>query len=102
MHHLDVVAFRESNTWQRQLFPDDLSEGQRLAQVRTGVLSVRVRDDRVRQLAGDLRTYAGQTGSCASEADGEAVMQEMGFALDTLNERIGEILRQLDDADDVS
>src|SRR5229473_2648308 len=33
-HHLDEMAFRESNNWRKNFLPDDLDEGHRQAQAR--------------------------------------------------------------------
>ena len=95
--HLDTMAIR--NTGKTQLLPDDLDEGYRLAQVRTSLLAVRVRDDSVRELAEQFRRISVDCTAAKSQEDRD---RQMHLAMQTniqLNERIGELLRTLDDAE---
>jgi len=50
MHHQDIMALKRTGQWQKQFYGDELSEAHRLAMARTTVLTVRVRDIRVREL----------------------------------------------------
>jgi len=50
MHHQDLMAFRKSGKWQKQLYDDELAESSRLANARSTMLAVRVRDQAVRDL----------------------------------------------------
>jgi hypothetical protein len=93
MHHRDVMAFRKTGEWQKQLFGEELSENNRLANVRCSMLAVRVRDDSVRDLVAVVKSHAGDAGMCASQEEGERAMRAMAAESEKLNQRIGELLR---------
>ncbi len=99
MHPQDVIAFRKPGGWQSQFPGDELSEDSRLANSRTAMLTVRVRDDRVRELVQTVKNHAVAAGICGSPEEGERAMNAMDAAFERLNPRIGEVLRQLDDAE---
>ena len=61
------------------------------------MLSVRVRDESVRGLMTEIKRYASDAAICATQEEGEQAMMGMIAVFETLNQRIGEILRQLDD-----
>src|ERR1700745_2000812 len=44
IHHQDEMAYRSSGKWSKQLLSDELDEGNRLAQARTGMVGARGRD----------------------------------------------------------
>src|ERR1700680_2831546 len=58
MHVQDIKAHNETGIWQRQLFGEELSEAARLAHARVALLSVRVRDEAVRNLVDDINQGA--------------------------------------------
>jgi hypothetical protein len=60
-HHLDEMAHRESNSWRRNLLPDDLDESYRVAQARVLMLGVRVRDETIRALGLELINFSALT-----------------------------------------
>jgi hypothetical protein len=99
IHHQDTMSFRSTGIWQRQLLPDDLNEGFRLAQVETSTLAARVRDDATRELVARFRKLCADSVISVSQAQGDGLMTNMSPMLDDLNQRIGELLRTLDDAD---
>jgi hypothetical protein len=97
MHHRDVMEFRKTGKWQKQLFGEELNENARLANARTSMLAVRVRDDPVRDLVQTVKSHAIAAAMCGSQEEGERAMTAMGAAFEQLNQRIGETLRKLDD-----
>ncbi len=97
MHHQDVMAYRKTGNWQKQLYDNEISEDFRLAHARTTMLSVRVRDDTVRDLVNTLKSHATNSGMCATQKDSELHIWEMTTTYENLNHHIGEILRSLDD-----
>ena len=99
MHHQDVMACRKTGKWQKQLFGEELAENSRIANARTSMLKVRVRDDSVRELLQAMKDHASAAGICGSQEEGDRAMDAMGAAFERLNQRIGEVLRQLDDAE---
>jgi hypothetical protein len=100
MHHLDSMAYRSSGKWHKQLFPSDLDEEHRLTQARTLMLAVRVRDDSVRELVDKLKSLCFETGVSATQEDSDHAITSATHAHKELNQRIGELLRALDDADE--
>jgi len=99
-HHLDEMAFRESNQWRKSLLPDDLDEAYRVAQARTLMLSVRVRDDAVRKLVDEFKSDSTATLFSANRDGASRAMAATSSAHDELHKRIGELLREIDSSDD--
>jgi hypothetical protein len=97
MHYEDVMAFRTTGKWQKQLIGEELAEKSRLANARTSMLAVRVRDDSARDLVQIVKDHATATVMSGSQEEGDRAMASMGAAFEDLNQRIGEILRTLDD-----
>jgi hypothetical protein len=101
MQHSDVMALRSGVQWHKQLYPADLDERAFSSNVQTTKLKVRVADEGVRELVSELRKDAGSVLMSDSEAAGEQASRRMTQTYDKLNERIGELLRKLDnDADE--
>jgi hypothetical protein len=95
-HHLHHMEHKTESTWQRKMLPNDLDEGYRLAQARTLMLSVRVRDDTIRELVQNFRSYSAETTTAQSASEADQGMAKSASAHVTLNERIGEVLREID------
>jgi hypothetical protein len=97
MHIQDIKAYRETSTWKRQLFEDDLSEANRSAHARVAVLTVRVRDEAVRNLVAEINQ--GTLGLTLAQTREVAMVASIGMttAFDKVQKRIGELLRELDD-----
>jgi hypothetical protein len=97
MHVKDLTEYRESGKWQRQLFPEDLAEQNRLAHARMAMLASRVRDDTVRLIVGDFKDAAVKSTMSPAKDESEQALSRMMTAFEALNQRIGELLRLLDD-----
>ncbi len=97
MDHLDKMEYRKTGEWGKHLFPEDLDEGAREAGVKTLMLMVRVRDDVVRDMVKKFRDHANAVGICRSETESRQALDGMTAVLGPLHERIGMILRKLDD-----
>jgi hypothetical protein len=100
-HFQDEEAFRTTGKWGDHLFPDDLDENNRLAHARTYMLGVRVRDDAARELMMKFKMYGDDVLKAKTRADSENAFGAMTAALDDLNQRVGEVLRSLDDIEQV-
>lgn len=99
MHHQDVMAFRQSGQWQKQQFGDDLSN-QYLHQVtETMLLGSRIWDDEVRRLADALREHTSRVSLSASEQEAERRMEAAAETQRALIQRIGQLVREMDEAD---
>jgi hypothetical protein len=100
MNHLAEMEFRKTGKWGGWLFPEGLSDEAHRANVTIMVLTSRVRDDRVREIVESFRHHANCVGIARTrEADREA-LEKMGELIQPLHERIGEVLRKLDDDED--
>jgi hypothetical protein len=96
IHHKDIMALR--TTGKQQLLPADLDEDYRVAQARTSMLASRVRDNAVRELVEQFRKFSTESTLVKTQEDNRALTAMMQIH-DQLNQRIGELLRTLDDAD---
>jgi hypothetical protein len=100
MHQHDEIAYRKSGDWQRRAYyPEDLSENDRIAMRRTAVLAVRVRDASVRELVQEFKDSASAVGMSASKEASDSAFYRMMPVFEELNQRIGEVLRKMDDED---
>ena len=97
MHHHDVMSLRRTGKWQKELYGEELSQNARLANARTMMLAVRVRDDVIREITGEFKAHAADAGRCLSQEKAEQHLSGMGDQFEKLNRRIGELLRTLDD-----
>ena len=96
----DVMAHRDTGKWQKQLYTDGLSDAFMEQQRQTTMLAVRVRDDSVREMVEALKRGCSAMAFARTENDNELTMTEMMALGDRLNQRIGELLRQMDDEED--
>lgn len=99
-HHLDVVAHRKTGKWQKQYLPEDLGEGLLVANTNVSRLRVRVRDEEIRRLAESFSKNCADIAVSGGEAVAEKTLRQMGSVLVELHERIGLVLRNLDDDED--
>jgi DNA-binding HxlR family transcriptional regulator len=95
------MAYRSTGKWGKQLLSDELDEGARLAQARTGMLAARVRDDTTRELTDKLKNRASDAIVARTPEDSERAEIDVTLIYTELNQRIGEVLRKLDDAEQV-
>lgn len=78
---------------------DDLSNDSLRLITETMLLASRVRDDEVRGLADQVRDQAAGVGHSSNEGEAERRMMAAAEMQSTLIQRIGEIVRGLDEAD---
>lgn len=103
MHHSDEMEFQRTGTWGGHLLPEDISDDAHQANVAMLVLTSRVRDQQIRELADSFRSEANKIGMPhrSREADRET-LTKIGEFLEPLHKRIGEILRRIDDDEDAA
>lgn len=99
MHHQDVVAFRQTGRWQRQQLSDDLDANYLQHNTDTMLLASRVRDAETRSLTDKLRTQTSAAGFSSTEKDAEGRMMAAADIQQALTQRIGQLLRELDEAE---
>lgn len=96
-HHQDVMAYKQSGKWLKQLLPPDLDEMLRDAQARTSMLMVRAQDDRLRELVEGLKKLEVGVTLARTPSESEGALKSMGELYEECNFRIGELLRGLKD-----
>ena len=97
INHEDVMASRSTGRYGRQLVGDELAETHRLANARVTTLRVRVRDQAVRDLVRDLQENGTLLVMCPSESESTRLFGTLFAVFNNLNERIGELLRGIDE-----
>lgn len=102
MHHHDVMTSRKTGKWATQLFDEDLDRRAHHAQMRTTMLSVRVRDKEVRELTRAFQADAASLPVVPTKEESDHAYARMTNKFDQLNEHIGQLLRALDDKLDSS
>ncbi len=99
MHHQDLITFRKSGQWQKQQFGDDLSNAHLHQNTETMLLASRVRDEKARSLADTLREQASVVVFSATEDEAECRMRAAADTQQALVQRIGQLVREMDEAD---
>lgn len=102
MKHHDTMAVRAGGEWGKQLLGEDLNNRSHLTNVQTTMLGVRVRDESVRNLLRELREECMHSQLAGSEAEAERALVKAASIFEKLNERIGELLRKLDDDEEAT
>jgi hypothetical protein len=97
MYAIDNKAYRDAGRWQRNLYSPDLDEADREANARTSMLGVRIRDGSIRELLQQFKNSSTGVTISRSKEETEVAMRNMATAFEALQQRIGEVLRTLDD-----
>jgi hypothetical protein len=98
--HDDLMAFRETGEWGRNQISEEANTGALEGHASINILRVRVNDHHIRTIAGNFSSACSRHVFCKSEAESDACMKEMSKHMTELNERIGEVLRTLDELED--
>lgn len=93
----DNRAYRQTGQWQKQLLGEELSENFRLAARRTSILNSRVRDDLVRELVQRFKDVSTGASFSPSKEAADSALNTMASVFEELNDRIGMLLRRMDD-----
>lgn len=106
-HVQDERMFRETGRWQRQPLGEEINQQIFLANRSVLLLTVRVRDQALRDAVSRFRSISNQTESLdnlrSNASDSElrsasfAALQNATTLIEQIHERIGELLRMLDD-----
>jgi hypothetical protein len=99
MHLHDLRDYRTTGVFHSQAYPDDVNEGCRAATALTSMLAVRVNDDKVRVLISAFKSAASDIGGAESPDDSDSDFHTMSTLFVELQERIGVVLRELDEDD---
>jgi hypothetical protein len=96
-NHHDVMTFRSTGKWERALLPDDVNKEALAAQSKSTMLMVRVRDMEVRHLTDAMKSYVSTVAIAKSQKDSDDALQLAWENHSQLNQRIGEILREMEE-----
>jgi hypothetical protein len=99
MHLHDLTDYRTTGVFHSKAYPDDVNENFRAATALTSMLAVRVNDDIVRVLISAFKSAASDIGDAESPDDSDSDFQTMSTLFVELQERIGVVLRALDEDD---
>jgi hypothetical protein len=99
MNHLDSIEYRTTGKWGGRRFPEDLNDDAHQANVSVMLLTSRVRDDDIRELAETFKSEANRVTLCQNAEEARYALEKMGIALRSLYERTREVLRKLDDGE---
>ncbi len=91
----DRAAFLQGASWGQALLPKDVDQGFHAAEVDVNRLRVRISDDKVREMSLALKTAAKNALTAGDMNSADALMSEAAKISISLNERIGELLRNL-------
>jgi hypothetical protein len=97
IHLCDRIEFKKSQQWHKNRYPDDLDENFRQATAQTSLLTERVHDAKVRDLARMFKAIATRLPSAADISESDETFGQMALLFQDLQERIGVVLRALDE-----
>ncbi|MBL6946981.1 MAG: hypothetical protein ISR47_10105 [Rhodospirillales bacterium] len=99
-HHQDTMAYLESGVWQKQLLTEEVNIGILHANTSLRELRVRVRDEDVRRISKDFSSKCTSVALSPNETDAKNAFSRLTVIADELSERVGVVLRSLDDDED--
>lgn len=104
MLYQDLLAASKSGEWQTQKFGEDLfgnglSNEHLLHNTETMLLASRVHDDSVRSLANELRDHSAKISMSPNQQIAEERMTSAAKVQQVLIDRIGQLVREMDEAD---
>lgn len=97
IHLEDERTYHQIREWNKMPHTQDASENCRLAFRRMSTFRVRVHDDTVRELAQKFQNYSSDVTTGDDRNMAFAALSGAFKVAEELNERIGEILRRIDD-----
>jgi hypothetical protein len=100
INHQNIMSLR--TTGKLGLITEEFNEGYRIRQATTSKLVSRVHDNSVRVLTDQFRDASVETIAATTEQEGNRAMNVAYAAFEQLNQRIGIVLRSLDDAEDAA
>ena len=92
----DAKMYREGVAWGEESTPDGLGETARNNFRAVTLTKVRVSDEVVRKLAGDLSALCTQVTLARTENEADEAMRSSSILYSSINEKIGEALRSLE------
>jgi hypothetical protein len=100
INHFNKMQQRKTGKWAGCLLPEELDKDASSSNAILLALTPRVRDERIREMVKTFRNHACNVGISWSEQAEQEAMDKMFEVVPPLHERIGEVLRKLDDDED--
>jgi hypothetical protein len=97
IYHAEVAAGRAGSEWRKNLMDEALYDESFRVMKRSNVLRVRVQDEQVRTLVKEMKDTSIGIIKSRDEKSGKKALSDMANVWDKLNERIGELLRKIDE-----
>jgi hypothetical protein len=97
LHEFDNLSYIQHGKRMVEPYPKKFTDANERDYPQTAVLGVRVRDDVVRALLSKLKSTLAAVQKAENQSDGIHAMAEASKQFVVLNDRIGEVLRMLDD-----
>jgi hypothetical protein len=94
--------FQSTGKWGEVEFSDKLNSERLQATTKIIMVSVRVRDERVRELTAQLKKSGDAIFSARSKAEAQAAYGKMIASIGPFHDRVGEVLRKLDDDEEAA
>ncbi|EKS29382.1 hypothetical protein [Afipia felis] len=99
-NYCDETTYRrDPENWQKQLIPEETSEGFREAQARASLLSARVLDDEAREYLEEFRTCCTTVVFSKQRGVSLRALAELDPLHRRFNSHVGELLRNIDSAE---
>jgi hypothetical protein len=98
--HEDLMTAQQGVAWGKNRISEAVNDGHLLATTRVNQLRVRIQDEQVRELANEFTAACASAGFTRDEAEARASMKSVLDIHLRLMERLGSVLRALDDDED--
>ena len=96
IHFHDLKAAQENGGWKKLTqMKEGLSERTRLLQAKTSILLSRIDDKDIREKGKKLKSAVSQVAIATTQTKSEEALFEAGKLSDEINQRIGDVLRDL-------
>lgn len=95
-----LMSQKETGSWGRNMLPEEVNSGFRTSMAMINLLEVRVKDEKIRELATEFRNLATSGSLAKSPQESTIGINRAMLKSDALHERIGSVLRSLDDDED--
>jgi hypothetical protein len=97
MHMHDMMNYRKTGEWHSELYPEKWNSQSQTDQGTTKILQARIRDEKIRRLTSELKDASTVVGLTSDPEKADRAMRDMGATFERLNDRIGVVLRKLED-----
>jgi len=97
INHNDIMVYKSTGEWRKNLTPDDWGDEHLQALQRINILSSRVSDEQVRQAVNNFKGQAVSVLESDTREAGDRSLHQMANIFVELNEKIGTVIRKIDE-----